>query len=320
MGGSAPPPPDYSQMAAATKYSADLSYKLGEQQIQQAQAQYDQMWPYVQQSLQTQQAAQQQGMQESAAYFNNWSQNAPALQQQVATENSQAYDKAMQQLQAIQSSPYLQTMTGSDAQVYGQQAANINPMVDNAIATARGLTTNNMEQAVRSGLRYGLSADANLMNTGSLGLGAASNEVAAGNQALQQGITNARNQAATGYNAMVQQYGLNQQATQQQLQNNLNLVNTYSGLPANTTSALNAASNAGTVGIQSANQTNSVLNSATNQGNTTQMQGAQTQVNGLGAMLNGQMQYDNLVAGVNNANTASTASLAGTAIGAAVVL
>jgi hypothetical protein len=307
-------------MAQATEYSANLSYQLGQQQLAQSQAEYQQMWPYVQQSMQTQQAAQQQQMAQSQAYFNNWNNNAPALQQQVATENSQAYDKSMQQLSAIQNSQYLKTMAGSDAQVYAQNASGINPMVDNAVATARGLTTNNMEQAVRSGLRYGLSADANLMNAGSLGLGAASNEVAAGNQALQTGITNARNEATTGYNAQVQQYGLDQQATQQQILNNLNLVNTYSGLPSASTSATNAATNAGSAGVTQGNQTNSVYNTGTNQGNTTAMQGAQQQITGLGDILNSQANYANTVAQVDSANTAGFASLGGAAIGAAVVL
>lgn len=294
---------------AAANQSAQLSYQLGQQQLAQAQAQYNAMAPYQQQVMSADAAAQNAQNAQSQQYFNLWQQNAPQATAQLQQQTAQAAAQSQAGVQALASNPYLQTMTGSDAQVYAQNQGQINPMVDNAVADARGLTTQNMNQVMRMGMRYGMSPNAAMMNAGSLGIGAASNEVAAANGALQTGLSNVRNQASTGYNAAVQNYGLGTAANQQAINNSMGLLNSYRGLPANSSQATSVATNAGTNAINTGNSVNSVLNNATNQSNNTMMQGQQIQMNGLGNALRGATSLAGLQqsAGITNANNFSSA-------------
>ena len=317
MGGSsAPPPPDYGPMAAATTHAADLSYQLGEQQLQQAQQQYSQVWPIAQQVAASDLSTQAQQRAQAQAYFDNWQNNVPGLQTGLQTANAQAYQQGLQGVQDLASSPYLNTMTGSDAQVYAQNSGQINPMVDKAIADARGLTTNNMEQAIRAGLRYGMAPSASMMYTGSLGLGEASNEVAAGNQALATGLQDVRNQAATGYNAALQNYGLKQQASQQNIGNTMGILNSYSGLPAASTNSYNSGTAAGQSGVAGLNTTGNSLTAATDAGNKTVTTGTQQQITGLGSIIGAQANYANTAGQANNSMFGSLASMVGTGVGA----
>lgn len=70
MGGkSSPPPPDYSAMAAASKYAADTAERLGTRQMDFAERQYAEMKPLAERVAAQQMAAQDQQMQQAKDYY-----------------------------------------------------------------------------------------------------------------------------------------------------------------------------------------------------------------------------------------------------------
>jgi hypothetical protein len=70
MGGkSGSPPPDYSAMAAANKYAADVSEKLGTRQMDFAERQYAEMKPLAERVAASQIAAQEEQMRQAREYY-----------------------------------------------------------------------------------------------------------------------------------------------------------------------------------------------------------------------------------------------------------
>ncbi len=317
---SAPPPPDYSAMAAAETHAADLGYSLGQQQLALAKQQYSQEFPIAQQVAQSDIAAQDQQTKSALAYYNNWINNAPQSEAAVGTAVDQANAGNAAAYQTLLNDPSVATMTGSDAQVYGANQAQINPMVDKAIADARGLTTQNEGQVMRMGLRYGMAPNAALLSAGSVGIGAASNETAAANNALQTGITNTRGLATTQHNINVQDYGLGVQQRQTAVGNKATVAGLYTGMPSASTGAYNSSTVAGQGAVSGIMAPGTQLLNGSQQGNATTMQGSQQSITGLGDILNAQSNYANTVAQVNAANDSSMGSIAGAAVMGAAYL
>jgi hypothetical protein len=69
MGGKSSAPPDYSAMAAANKYAADVSEKLGTRQMDFAERQYAEMKPLAERISAAQVAAQEQQMGQAKDYY-----------------------------------------------------------------------------------------------------------------------------------------------------------------------------------------------------------------------------------------------------------
>jgi hypothetical protein len=70
MGGKSAPAPDYTAMAAANQYAAEVSERLGNRQMDMAQRQYDEMKPLAERIAASQIAAQDQQMQQAQDYYN----------------------------------------------------------------------------------------------------------------------------------------------------------------------------------------------------------------------------------------------------------
>lgn len=69
MGGKSAPAPDYSGLAAANQYAAQVSERLGNRQMDMAQRQYNEMKPLAQRVAEQQMAAQTQQMQQAQDYY-----------------------------------------------------------------------------------------------------------------------------------------------------------------------------------------------------------------------------------------------------------
>lgn len=69
MGGKSAPAPDYSAMAAANQYAAQVSQQLGNRQMDFAQRQYEEMKPLAERIAASQIAAQDQQMQQAKDYY-----------------------------------------------------------------------------------------------------------------------------------------------------------------------------------------------------------------------------------------------------------
>ena len=82
---SAPAAPDYSSVAAADTQAAQLQYNLGQQQFQFAQNQFNQVWPYAQQYLQSQTQAQQASLATAQQQQDFYNTTFKPLEQQFAT-------------------------------------------------------------------------------------------------------------------------------------------------------------------------------------------------------------------------------------------
>ncbi|HEV6964831.1 hypothetical protein, partial [Roseateles sp.] len=80
-----PKSPDYGPQAEASKYSADLSYQLGNRQLDQAQAQYDANMRIAQPVIDTQLKIMQQGLSQGDDYY-NYGKSFRPLEQEMAAQ------------------------------------------------------------------------------------------------------------------------------------------------------------------------------------------------------------------------------------------
>ena len=85
MGGDAPPPPDYGPMAQASKETAEISAKLGREQLAQAQQQYDQSMAVARPVVDAQMRVMQQGISQGDDYY-NYGKSFRPLEQEMAAQ------------------------------------------------------------------------------------------------------------------------------------------------------------------------------------------------------------------------------------------
>lgn len=86
-GSDAPPPPDYTPVAQASKEAAEISAKLGREQLDEAKRQYDQNMAVAQPVVNAQLAVMQQGLAQGADY-NNYQKSFRPLEQSMLAQVS----------------------------------------------------------------------------------------------------------------------------------------------------------------------------------------------------------------------------------------
>jgi hypothetical protein len=128
MGGDAPPPPDYSPVAAASEETARIGAELGREQLAEGKRQYDQNMLVAKPVVDAQLDIMKQGIAQGNDYFDYLKTNARPVEAALNTEAMAA------------GSDRLQT-----------EAA------DRAVADVRQGTTASQNQIIRQGLRYGFN-------------------------------------------------------------------------------------------------------------------------------------------------------------------
>lgn len=212
MGGKSAPAPDYTAMAAANQYAAQVSERLGNRQMDMAQRQYDEMKPIAQRIAEQQMAAQDQQMQQAQDYY-NYQKGTFRPVEQGLVRDAQEFSTAGYREQLARDA------AAASAQAFGQNQA----MAARA-AAARGISMNSgAGLAMQNQNALGLSAQranamtgartqaeqmgwARRMDVTGLGRNLAGASTAAYQGATGAGTSGLNTSMAPG-NALSQQYG-----------------------------------------------------------------------------------------------------------------
>lgn len=235
--GDSPPPPDYTPLAEASDKAADVAQQLGNRQMDQAQQQFDRELAVAQ----------------------------PVIDAQTKLEQ-QAYDQGNQNYQAFltEGRPIQKTLAQiANGEVPAADQALQDQAAGQAIADTRAGTTQQMNQLVRTGARYGMTPAA-LAAIGNQGAVAEASASAANANA-------ARTQAANQYYARLG-----------------DVYNTYAGEASQAPNFYSAGTQAGNSAVTNSNGVGAGLASGTAQGAATITGGQGQRLSGLGSILNSQ--------------------------------
>lgn len=242
MGGDSPPPPDYTPVANASKEAAEISAQLGREQLDESRRQYEQNIEIARPIVDAQKRNMDQAYEQGAANYESFKAEGRPLQQLMR-------DEAM-------------GVTSPTKQRLMDEAA------ATAIADARAGTTQQMNQLIRQGARYGWSP-AKIAATGtSAAMMGASSQVAAANAS--------RNQAGDKYYGRLG-----------------DVYNTYAGLGSSAPSFYSAGTNSGNSAVTNQMAPGGAMMAGMNAGASTTMNGRQIAMTGLTGVLNSQTNYAN---------------------------
>ncbi|MFM7013319.1 MAG: tail fiber domain-containing protein [Betaproteobacteria bacterium] len=209
MGGKSQPAPDYSAMAAANKYAADVSMQLGTRQMDFAEQQYADMLPLAQQVASQQMAAQDQQMAQAQDYYNYNVNTFRPLEQGLVADaqrfNTESYREQMAQKAAADVQQAFQGAQGVSMRNATRMGINPNSGAFGAAQSANalklaaataGAQTNARTQAEQmgwarrldaAGLGRGLAGASSAAYGGAVGAGSAglNSAMSAGNQYSQ---------------------------------------------------------------------------------------------------------------------------------------
>lgn len=212
MGGKSAPAPDYTAMAAANQYAAEVSERLGNRQMDMAQRQYNEMKPISQRIAEQQMAAQEQQMQQAQDYY-NYQKGTFRPVEQGLVRDAQEFSTAGYREQLAR-----------DAAAASAKAFGINQDMSSRAAAARGINMNSgAGLAMQNQNALGLSAAranamtgartqaeqmgwARRMDVTGLGRNLAGASTAAYQGATGAGTSGLNTSMAPG-NALAQQYG-----------------------------------------------------------------------------------------------------------------
>ena len=303
---SAPAPPDYTPMAAASEKAAELGYKLGGEQLAEAKRQYGLNTELAKPILESQLKTMEQTAAQGQDYYDYMkSQQRPvegALNEQAMRPDASAESLAERGL-----------MTGSAAQLqadprYGadieQQAGQAG--VDQMSGYSRALNV-----AARQGMRYGFNPAKIAAQAAAQAGGQASAQAAATNQARQAATERARGLVGAGRNLRLQDESTG-------WGKKMDTAGLYRGLVGASQGAYQTGISAGGAAMNTGMAPGQAYMSGMNQGAGLQMQGAQAGVQGQGVILGSQQKYGEMQAEMSAANANSKNQMVGTAIGAGI--
>lgn len=234
--------PDYSSLANASTQAAAISDALGREQIAEAKRQYDLTREQTLPIIEAQRKAMEQSYQQGAENYNTFKTEGRPIQQMLR-------DEALGVTSAI-------------------KQRQMNEASSQAIADARQGTTQQMNQLIRQGARYGWSP-AKLASMGtSAAVAGAQSQVASSNAA--------RTQAGDKYYGKLG-----------------DVYNTYTGLGSSAPTFYQAGTSAGSAAAGTQQQTAAGYLNGIAQGTNTITSGLGMQLSGLGNVLNSQTSFAN---------------------------
>jgi hypothetical protein len=347
FGGDAPPPPDYTPVAQASKEAAEISAKLGREQLDESRRQYDKTMAVSQPVVKAQLDVMRQGIKQGEDYY-EYGKSFRPLEQQMAgeaargTEAVNEADRNNMTQQALADAQTLQERTGAYEQraradidlatggnsgIVNRFGADIENDVGTAVADARTGQTQAMNSALRQAMRYGMSVPTNaqaLSNQNATQLAAAANNTRTNSinnyrGLVAQGIGLNRDAFATGQAATTDAMNMensarganrNMRIQDQSLDwaRKLDVTGMARGMPGASQGAYGVAVGAGNSATQNQMAPGQALVGAMGQSNSTQLQGRQIAMQGLTGILNSQTS-------ASNAAAASEGSAMGAIIG-----
>ena len=302
---SAPPPPDYQPVAAASEKAAELGYKLGGEQLTESKRQYDLNLAAAQPIAETQRRVMEQTAAQGQDYYDYMkSQQRPvegALNAQALEADSSPESLAERGL-----------ISGSNANLqrdpqYGAQIAEeaATAGVDQMSGYSRALNI-----AARQGMRYGYSPAKLAAQVASQASMQGSSVASATNAARNQATDRARGLVTTGRNLRLQDENTG-------WAKKLDVAGLYRGLPGASQGAYQTSIAAGSSALDTGMKPGQAYLNNMGQGINTTMQGANARVQGANTIAGMQQQYGDTVAQVGAANAGATNQIIGTGLGIA---
>lgn len=315
-----PPPPDYRPLAEASKESAEIMAKLGQDQLDFAKRQYDEAKPLAEKIVDQQMGIADKTAAQGDDYYSYLKSYRPAERallhesmgmtpEQVAELEaiSQSGDRASYDAKLSQYGVDANTRAaaeiaaakaldeadasiigGTDSDVLDARRGEIEAGVGRAVADSQGGFTRSINQIARQGLRYGMAPGAIAAQAGSTGMEQASQTASAANMARAQGIMAARGQAETKMNL---RRNIADNVTKQQAigwAKKLDASGLVKGLPGASQGAYGLAVNAGNSAGANQSQPGNNMQAGMAAGASTIGQGRSLYQNGLGSILNAQ--------------------------------
>jgi hypothetical protein len=321
--GSAPPPPDYGPMQAASQYAADVGERLGNRQMDIAESQYERNMGVAQPVIDSQLALMNQQKTQGDDYYDYMVQNQRPVERELNRQSmidrsgTQAGQRQeildMINANAAQDETERGLITGGNRGVYDARRDDIEWGVGNAAADTRNGQTSQANMMARQGLRYGYSP-ARMAAMAGQQAGVNSSMIAANmNAARTSGIEQARGLMGQGYQ-MRNQTAANKIAGLTNTRNmeiqddsmnwarKMDVAGLYRNLPGASQGAYGLSSNAGNAAVSNSMQPGNQLLTGAAQGAGMEQTGVGQKVTGLGNVLNAQTAYNNMLV-QNNANS-----------------
>lgn len=204
--------PDFSELADASRYSADVAAQLGQQQIAAASRVQDEQNRIARAQLDLARAVTEEQAQIArreiaiaeenlamARDLYDYSTEFRPLERAMlfdvgTTDRSEEIDRLDQDLAG-----YAAQVTDDPVELYQQNRALVESQVGQALADAQGGLTRTAGQMAREGMRYGMSPEAAQYQTGQLGLEGAQMQAATAQQARQQALADIRARGEAGF-------------------------------------------------------------------------------------------------------------------------
>lgn len=356
FGGDAPPPPDYTPVAQASKEAAEIGAALGREQLAEAKRQYDQNMTVAKPVVDAQLEIMRQGLAQGNDY-NEYMKSFRPLEQQMlgqaatGTEATNAADRTAitnqaganadelrQRTQAYEqgAAQDIALATGGNQAIADKFSADINADIGTAVADARMGQTQALNTAARQAARYGMVVPSNvqaLTNQNAAQLAAAANNTRNSSIDTYRGLvrdgiglkqnTFVTGQAATtdAMNAKIKAMsaGRDMKIQDQSLDwaKKLDVAGMGRGLPGASQGAYSVATNAGNSATSNQMAPGQALQGAMSASNGTQMQGLNTQMQGLTSVLGAQGQYAGQVSAANSSRNNAMLDVVGTGLGLA---
>ena len=299
--GSSPPPPDYTPLGAASEKSAELGYKLGKEQLDEARRQYDITREVAEPVVQRELGLMDEALRQGKDYY-EYGRRGRGVEEALRAQSLQdttARDTAERDL-----------ITGGDTDIYNARRPDIESQVDRATADARQGLTSQYNTLLRQALRYGYNPQAVAARFGPAavqgGLGIAS----AANAARQGGISNARGLLAQGRGMRIQDEAI-------PWARKLDVSGLYRGTPGASQGAYSLALNAGNAATANTAAPGNALLSGMAQGAGVTQMGMGQQLAGLGNIANAQAGLYGQGLQLQAANNAATGNAIGSLAGMA---
>lgn len=204
--------PDFTELADASRYSAELGMQLGQQQIaaarevqaeqsRLAQAQLDLAEAVTEQQFEIAQrevAIAEENLAMARDMYDYSTEFRPLEREMLADVYSADRADEIDQLDQDLAG-YEQQVAADPVELYQQNRALVESQVGQALADAQGGLTRTAGQMARESLRYGMSPAAAQYQTGQLGLEGAQMQAGTAQQARQQALGDIRNRAQAGF-------------------------------------------------------------------------------------------------------------------------
>jgi hypothetical protein len=260
-------------MATASKEAAEIGAGLGREQLAEAKRQYDQNVAYAKPIVDAQKGLMDQALTQGTDYYEYGKQGRPV----EASLNAQS----MRDTTAADAAER-DAIVGSQADIEGgRYGQDIQQQVGQAIGDVRQGTTQQMQQLIRQGLRYGYSPQAMAAKFGSGAVTAGLGTAGAANAARTGAVANARG-------LLTQGRGMRQQDEAINWARKLDVAGLYRGMPGASQGSYGLALGAGNSAMQGNAAPGAGLMAGMAQGAGMTQAGKGQQIQGLGGILNSQ--------------------------------